>query len=338
MAGFSFRKRASEEDEVPPEGDLDVTPPEELPEVPEGSDEGGGRSRRIFIIVGLGIILLGGFYIANQLFLTPPPPPPTPVRQAVPAPAAKAPAPASAPAPAAPAKEAVPAPSAQAKAPTAPATPQAKAPSAPATPPAKVETKPAKPVPPAAPPAGGPVKTEASKVAEAGKGPAPAPAPAKATAKAAPVATAGYSLQVAAMVVEENAQGLKQKLDQGGFQSVIRKATAFVTKHVVTVGDPTGKSEAEGLARRLAVDGFQSQLLAIGDKYTPQIGAFFNLDEAIDLARELQKRNYPPKITSKPANTVVFQVRHGKFDSRAAAVKRGGELKAKGFNFLVVRD
>jgi cell division protein FtsN len=140
------------------------------------------------------------------------------------------------------------------------------------------------------------------------------------------------------MVVEENAEGLKQKLDQSGFTSVIRKATAFVTKHVVTVGDPTGKREAEDLARRLTVDGFQSELLAIGDKYTPQVGAFFNLDEAIDLARELQKKNYPPKITSKPANTVVFQVRHGKFDSRPAAVKRGEELKAKGFNFLVVRE
>jgi cell division septation protein DedD len=319
MARFGFRKRASEEDEVPLEGDLDVTPSEELPEVPEGGDEGGGRSRRILIIVGLGIILLGGFYIANQLFLTPPPPPPPPVRQAMPTPPAKAPAPASAPVPAAPAKEATSAPSAQAKAPTAPATP-----------PAKVE---AKPTPPA-PPASGPAKTGESKAAEAMK----APAPAKATAKPVPAAQGGYSLQVAAMVVEENAQGLKQKLDQGGFQSVIRKATAFVTKHVVTAGEPTGKSEAEELARRLTVDGFPSQLLVIGDKYSPQIGAFFNLDEAIDLARELQKKNYRPKITSKPANTLVFQVRHGKFDSRSAAVKRGGELKAKGFNFLVVRD
>jgi cell division septation protein DedD len=111
-----------------------------------------------------------------------------------------------------------------------------------------------------------------------------------------------------------------------------------VTKQVVTVGEPTGKREAEDLSRRLNVDGFPSQLLAVGGKYTPQIGAFFNLDEAIDLARELQKKNYPPKITSKPTTTVVYQVRHGKFDTRAAAVKRGEELKSKGFNFLVVRE
>ncbi|MBI2456328.1 MAG: SPOR domain-containing protein [candidate division NC10 bacterium] len=138
--------------------------------------------------------------------------------------------------------------------------------------------------------------------------------------------------------MEENAESLKRKLDEGGFSSVIRKGTAFVAKQVVTVGEPTGKREAEDLSRRLNVDGFPSQLLAVGNKYTPQIGAFFNLDEAIDLARELQKKNYHPKITSKPANTVVFQVRHGKFDSRTAALRRGEELKAKGFNFLVVRE
>ncbi|MBI4736271.1 MAG: SPOR domain-containing protein [candidate division NC10 bacterium] len=140
------------------------------------------------------------------------------------------------------------------------------------------------------------------------------------------------------MVMEENAESLKRKLDESGFSSMIRKGTAFVAKQVVTVGEPTGKREAEDLSRRLNVDGFPSQLLAVGNKYTPQIGAFFNLDEAIDLARELQKKNYHPKITSKPANTVVFQVRHGKFDSRTAAVRRGAELKGKGFNFLVVRE
>lgn len=327
MARFSFRKRASEDEdedeEVPPEGEIEVPPPEEIPEISEGGDEGGGRSRRIFLIAGLGIILIGGFYIANQLFLTPPPPPPTPVRPAVPAPPAKAPAPA----PAALAKEVAPASPAPAKAPTAPANP-----------PAKAETKPATPGPAAATPSAGPVKTEPSKVANTGKAPGQTKAASPPPAKPAAAEAAGYSLQVAAMVVEENAAGLKQKLDQGGFQSVIRKGTVFVTKHVVTVGDPTGRREAEDLARRLTVDGFQSQLLVIGDKYTPQIGAFFNLDEAIDLARELQKKNHHPKITSKPANTVVFQVRHGKFDSRSAAVKRGEQLKAKGFNFLIVRD
>ena len=140
------------------------------------------------------------------------------------------------------------------------------------------------------------------------------------------------------MVMEENAEALKRKLDGSGFPATIRKGTAFVSKQVVTVGDPSNRNEAEELARRLNVDGFPSELVNLGGKYTPQVGAFFNLDEAIDLARELQKKNYHPKITSKPASTVVYQVRHGKFDSRNDALKRGEELKSKGFYFLVVRE
>jgi cell division septation protein DedD len=92
------------------------------------------------------------------------------------------------------------------------------------------------------------------------------------------------------------------------------------------------------MVRRLNVDGFPSELVAVGTKYTPQVGAFFDENEAIDLARELQKKNYSPKITVKPAKTTVFQVRHGRFDSRAAATKRGEELKKKGFPFMVVQN
>jgi hypothetical protein len=140
------------------------------------------------------------------------------------------------------------------------------------------------------------------------------------------------------MVMERNAEALKRKLDASGFPAVIRKGSAYVSKQIITVGEPTGKPEAEDLSRRLNVDGFPSQLLAVGNKYTPQIGAVYSENEAIDLARELQKKNYSPKIIYKPVTTVVFQVRHGKFDSRLAAVRRGEELKGKGFSFLVVRD
>lgn len=159
----------------------------------------------------------------------------------------------------------------------------------------------------------------------------------KSEAKAAQP-TVSFSLQIGAMVMEANAEKLKRRLEESGFPSLIRKGNAFVTKQVVTVGEPSGRREAEDLARRLNVDGFPSQVVAVRGAYSPQIGTFFDQDEAIDLARELQKRNYHPKITSKPESTVVFQVRHGRFDSRAAAVRRGEDLKAKGFNFLVVRD
>ncbi len=292
MAKFSFRKRSTEEEglsrEEGPEGGA--------VEDSEGGGGGGGL-RRVLLMAGIGIVLIGGWYLAQPLFFAPPPPPPParPVPPPKPAPAPTVQAPAL-PTPAPPSKE---------------------------TPPAKAEVKPAEPAPPA--------KAEAPRKAEPAK---EAPAP-KAAPKAAPVT---YSLQLGAMVMEENAEALKQKLAASGFPAVIRKGTAYVTKQIVTVGEPTDKRQAEELSRRLTVDGFPSQLLSVGDKYTPQIGAFFNLNEAIDLARELQKKNYTPKITSRPANTVVYQVRHGKFDSRAAAVRRGEELKGKGFTFLVVRE
>lgn len=315
MARFSFRKRSTEEEGLPEpeEPGTELSAPEE----PEESDSGGegGGLRRILIIAAIGVILIGGWYLTQPLFFAPTPPaPPSPARPVT--------APPSLPpekAPAAPAKEATPAP--------------------PAKPPAKAEAKPAPP-PPAK--VAAPGKVEASKTAPPAKPAPPAKVEAKPAEKPAPkpapAAAATFSLQMGAMVMEENAEALKRKLDASGFPAIIRKGTAFVTKQVVTVGEPTGKREAEELSRRLNVDGFPSQLLAAGGKHTPQIGAFFNLDEAIDLARELQKKNYPPKITSKPITTLVHQVRHGKFDSRAAAVRRGEELKSKGFNFLVVRE
>jgi cell division protein FtsN len=138
------------------------------------------------------------------------------------------------------------------------------------------------------------------------------------------------------MAQPENAEKLRQKLEAMGYQTVVRKGSGSANRHVVTVGEPTGKTEAEEMSRRLNVDGFPSQLVTAEGKYTLQVGTFANLDEAIDVARELQKKNYRPKITSKPAAAVLYHVRHGQFDTRAAAMKRVEELKAKGFNALVV--
>lgn len=317
MAKFSFPGGSAEEDGLPEEEGTDVSA------LGSRSRRSGGL-RRILIILGIGVILGGGWYLAQPLFFAPQPSPPTPVRPRVTPPPIP---PAAAPAPVAPIKEAAPTPIAPTKQPVKPAAKPEPAP-------------PSEKAPPAGPPAA--AKSESAKVATPEKATSPAKAGAKQAkkrvAKPAPAAVARYSLQVGAMVLEENAETLKRKLSASGFPAVIRKGNAPVKKQVVTVGEPTGKAQAEELSRRLNVDGFPSQLLAVGGKYTPQIGAFFNLDEAIDLARELQKKNYPPKITSKPATTVVYQVRHGKFNSRAAAVRRGEELKKKGFNFLVVRE
>jgi cell division protein FtsN len=181
-----------------------------------------------------------------------------------------------------------------------------------------------------------PGKAESAKPAPSKQAPAAEAKPAEKAA--APKAT--FSLQVGAMVVRENAEALKRKLDQNGYPASIHEGKASVSKQMVTVGDPGTKAEAEDLARRLAVDGFPSQIVSIGGKYTPQVGAFFNQDEAIDLARDLQKKNFTPKITARPTNTVVYQVRQGRFSSRGAAVKRGEELKAKGYTstFMAIHD
>jgi cell division septation protein DedD len=328
MARFSFRKQESgpggEDEGLPPlEGDIgDSEAGVAGPDSPPPDEEGGGRTRRLIILAGIGIILIGGAYLANQLFLAPAPP--ATVRPTAPPLQAKAPVSLIP-------KQALPSPAA----PT-PSTTQGTAKAGPpATPPAAA-AKPVTPGPPL-PPAKTTTPAKAPPApSKAGAEPAPRPEGPKAAVKRSLAHAEVYTLQVGAMVVEENAQNLRRRLDENGFQATVRKGTASVAKHVVTVGDPSGKREAEDLARRLNVDGFPSQLLAINGKFTPQIGAFFNLDEAIDLARELQKKNYQPKIRSSSANTVVFQVRHGRFGSRAAALKRGGELKAKGFTYVVV--
>jgi cell division septation protein DedD len=320
MAKFSFGRRKQEVEEIPPEpieGEADLSPQEESP------DEGGGRGRRPLILAGIGIVLIGALYLANMLFLSPAPPVPAPLPQTAPAPAVPVPVPTPPP----PSKEAAVAPAA----PAVPTAPEAKpAPSAPA-PPVKAASGPssaAKPVPSA---------KAASGQAQPAKMPTAAPkAEAKVPGKTATAPAGGFSVQVGAMAMEQNAENLKQQLDAMGFPAVVRKGAGFVNRHIVTVGDPTGKREAEEMVRRLNVDSFPSQLITLEGKYTPQVGSFVNLDEAIDLARELQKKNYRPKITSKPATTSLFQVRHGQYDTRAAAMKRGEELKAKGFNAWVV--
>jgi cell division septation protein DedD len=318
MTNFSFQKRSAEEERFPEEEGTELGGPEE-------SSRQTGGVRGLLIIAGIiVVVLIGGWYLARPLFFAPPASRSVgPVQPVAPAPQANAPAPIT------PGKE------------------TASAPAAPAQLPSKEETKASLPGP-SGKAVGSPSPAKESvpgKVAVATPSPEkmltpekPGPPPKAAEKAGLSAAPASFSLQIGAMVMEENADALKRKLDGSGFPAVIRKGTAYVTKQFVTVGEPTGKREAEDLSRRLNVDGFPSQLLSVGDKYTPQIGAFFNLDEAIDLARELQKKKYAPKITSKPATTVVYQVRHGKFDSRASAVRRGEELKGKGFSFLVVRE
>jgi cell division septation protein DedD len=299
--------------------------------------------RRVLLLAGIVVIVLGGGYLAYTLFLAPPTAPPVPLR--TPTPVAKAPAPApppaAAPQPAGP-QAAAPAPAPAQKAPGA--APQPAKPEAAKTADAAAPGAPAKdPAPPASKP-GEPVKA-----ADAAKPPAPArpaaPMPARGPAAVPSLAKAekggpgAFSLQVGAMAVQSNAENLKKRLDASGFPCTVRKGVAHLSKHVVTVDEPTTRRDAEDLARRLNVDGFPSVIVATEGKFTPQVGAFISQDEAIDLAREIQKKQYRPKIAQRAVTSDVYQVRHGEFDSRAAALKRGDELRAKGFGgVFVVRN
>ena len=76
-----------------------------------------------------------------------------------------------------------------------------------------------------------PGKAESAKPAPAKKVPAAEAKPAeKATT---PKGT--FSLQVGAMVVRENAEALRRKLEQNGYPASVREGKANVSKHVVGV-------------------------------------------------------------------------------------------------------
>ena len=212
---------------------------------------------------------------------------------------------------------------------SAPAGPPGKA--APATPPAKAEAKGA-----------APAKVDLTKVARAPAAPpAAAPPPTLAAPPRAPRAEAApgaYSLQVGAMVNEANAQKLRQRLEQLGYSPSIRKGVANVRRHAVIVGDFADRAGAEDLVKRLAGQGVRGRVVSQGGRFALEAGTFGNEDDAIDLARELQKLNYLPKIQDVQQNATIYQVRVGSYASREEARQKGAELQGKGFRYFVVKN
>lgn len=146
-----------------------------------------------------------------------------------------------------------------------------------------------------------------------------------------------YAIQVASLVREQNALSLQKRLEKMGYTPDVRKVTARITQHRVYVGEFNSREEAGRTARQLNVDGFPSNVVAIkGGKFALEAGSFLRLNEAIDLARNLQTKNYTAKIVSDPVPTAVHQVRVGKYGNRAEALKALDSLKRKGFEPLVV--
>ncbi len=148
-----------------------------------------------------------------------------------------------------------------------------------------------------------------------------------------------YSIQVASLVRERNALSLKERLERLGYTPSIRKATARITRHRVYAGEFRSREEADGVARRLNVEGFPSNLVELElGKFGLEVGASFTLNGAIDMARNLQEKNYTPKIVSKATPTPVHQVRVGEFKSRTQAVRALEVLKTHGFKPLIIKE
>ena len=167
----------------------------------------------------------------------------------------------------------------------------------------------------------------------------PAPPPTAKVRKPEVTGERRFTVQVAALVVERNALALKARLEQLGFRPVIRTTTASITRHRVYVGEFRSRQEAEQTARRLNVDGFPSNLIEMeGGKFHLQVGSFFHLNEAIDLAHDLQKQNYASKIISKAVPTRVHAVRVGVYESRSEAREVLEALTRQGLTPFIVRQ
>ena len=165
----------------------------------------------------------------------------------------------------------------------------------------------------------------------------PAPQPMAKLPTTPGTAARQYAIQVASLVREQNALSLQKRLEKMGYTPDVRKVTARITHHRVYVGEFSSREDAERTARQLNVDGFPSNVVTMkGGKFALEVGSFLRLNEAIDLAHNLQTKHYTAKIVSEPVPTAVHQVRVGTYGNRAEALKALDSLKRKGFEPLVV--
>jgi len=293
------------------------------------------QARRLLIIGLVGVIIAGGLYVYTTYFgdiplplpislspggkSAPPPPPPAPTK-----PPQVSQAPVKPPIPLKPpeTERREPEVSPKAETPREAVPGVTKPPEAPSERPAPTRADKAAPQPPPAP-------TVAEK-----------PAP-KSLAKATEPKETGearYSVQVASLVVEQNARSLLERLKKIGYSAVVQKTTARVTRHRVYSGEFNSREEAEQAARQLNVDGFPSNVVqGANGKFRLEVGSSVRLDDAIDLARNLEKKNHTARIVSQPAPTPVHQVWVGEYADRAEALKTLEALKKQGFTPVIIK-
>jgi len=140
-----------------------------------------------------------------------------------------------------------------------------------------------------------------------------------------------FSVQVGAMAHETNAHALRQRLEQLGYPSTIRKGRASISHQVVFMSAPGDGNDAQVLTDKLRAEGFSAFVSESGGRHRVEAGRSVLLDDAIDLARDLQRKGFTPTIAAEMVNTTLYLVRVGEFSSRAKARQTSRELQRKGF-------
>ncbi|MGH7430023.1 MAG: SPOR domain-containing protein [Candidatus Methylomirabilaceae bacterium] len=146
-----------------------------------------------------------------------------------------------------------------------------------------------------------------------------------------------FAVQVGAMAQQANALALLKRLEEAGYTSTIRKSGRATTQHVVLVVTPSGRAEADAALERLRAEGIPVRVSDSDGGYRIDAGRSIALDDAIDLARQLQERGFATKIDSETVGNALYLVRVGDFLSLAEARRTGQELREKGFPVLIVK-
>jgi cell division septation protein DedD len=140
------------------------------------------------------------------------------------------------------------------------------------------------------------------------------------------------------MAHEANAHALRRRLEQLGYPSTIRKGRASISHQVVFVSAPGDGNDAQVLTEKLRAEGFSAFASESGGRYRVETGRLVLLDDAIDLARDLQRKGFTPTIAAEAVNTTLYLVRVGEFSSRAKARQTSRELQKKGFPVLIAKE
>jgi cell division protein FtsN len=223
-------------------------------------------------------------------------------------------------------------------APLAPVTPAKAAAVAPAPPAvAAVVTEPPAPAPPALrapdPPAMNGVAKAASPVEAAGAPKAVAVTAAGTVAAPAPAGPALYRVQVGAFLDHRNADRLMERLRGEGFEVVTNLLEENRTAYRVLALPAEGEGR-DALVRRLRELGFSPELTADGAAVTRPVA----LGGAVETSRQLKAQGIRYRLEREASSAAFRVVRVGAYSTAQEAEQARGELAAKGYEGVVVRE